>query len=213
MFETRFPKEGLISRCPFCLAASNRWPIVGTTIIFLTGLDIGHAGKVVEDRPENRRGDRFAVRMPYDRNGVTRSVMPFHDLYLDVNEFSLPTWMPPLSIEDAAHVHDGMLRYLVGTAASRSRRVHKEAIQSLIATCWWRRLPLDGNDIWPMLAAHGVRESAQSLLIQYFEFGLDLLRNLNGRRAIKRKRMPAFSENIYLSKAQRELRYRILGHD
>jgi hypothetical protein len=196
------------------LAANNPWPAVGTTILFLRRENIGQTGVVIEDKFGSCRGGSFLVRLANQGEGVIGSaVMPFTDLYIDVNEFCLPTWMPPVSIEDNAHLHEGMLRYLVRTSASRNRRVRKESIQSLIATCWWGRLPLDGNDIWPMLAAHGVRESDRSFLIQHFEFGLDLLRNVNGRRAIKRKRMPAFSENIYLSKAQREPRYKILCHD
>ena len=120
--------------------------------------------------------------------------------------------MPPLSIDDAAHLHDAVLRFLILAAQGPSQKAQLTALQGIISTCWWRRLPLNGGDIWPMLIAHGVSEKYRSVLGRHFDFGIDLLRSVNGRRAIKGKRMPSFSQNRYLSKAQRELWTRIFGH-
>ncbi len=157
--------------------------------------------------------DKFLVKMAYEETGRLRMVMPHYELFLDVKVFAVPAWMPPLSIEDNSFIHDS-LRYSVDKPIAASERGELgELMHSVIATCWQRRLPLRGVDIWPLLNAHGVSPHLEANVIDYFDFGTTLLTTAQRRTAVKRRRMPAMSKGRYLTAAQRELRVSLFGHD
>ena len=178
-----------VSRCPYCLAARHPWPPVGTSIIFLNGSDAGQSGTVVADEWGTCPPDRLLVKMSYEETGALRMVMPGNELFLDVGELIVPAWMPPVSIEDNAFIHDSLLRSQ--PTAICGRQTFGELLSSIAATCWRRRLPLEGVDIWPLLNAHGVSPSLEAKVIDYFDFGIKLLTSTQGRAAVKRRRMPA----------------------
>ncbi len=57
---------GAVSICPYCLAAMHPRPPVGTSIIFLNGIDTGQSGMVVADEWGTCPSGRFLVKMPYE---------------------------------------------------------------------------------------------------------------------------------------------------
>jgi hypothetical protein len=120
--------------------------------------------------------------------------------------------MPPISIEDNALLHESLLLSLDRITAAHDRSMVGKSLRGIVGTCWSRRLPLDGADIWPMLDAHGVGPHLKADVIDFFEFGVSLLTATQGRSAVKRKRMPAMAQGRYLTTAQRELRLKIFGH-
>ncbi len=212
MLATGITAGGAITECPFCLARQHPWPQIGTLITLLSGFDVGQSGVVVADQWGTCPPDRFLVKMAYAESGVLRMVMPSHDLFLDVEQLIVPAWMPSLSIEDNGFLHEGLLRSLEGLKAARGRENIGKSLLSVIATCWGRRLPLRGAELWLLLNAHGIDSHLKSDVIDYFDFGTKLLTQTQGRPAVKRRRMPAMSKGRYLTKAQRALRAEIFGH-
>ena len=139
---SKFDQAGVVSRCPYCLARMHAWPPIGTRIVFLNSSDVGHSGVVMSDQWGSCPSDRFLVQMAYDKAGTSRMVKPNHDLFLDVEMLVVPPWMPPVSINDNAMLHDS-LRYALDTpAVSDDRQVLDELLRLVIATCWRRRLEL-----------------------------------------------------------------------
>ena len=198
--------------CPYCLAAQSPWPVVGTSLMFLNGIDVGQVGVVVRDKWGTCPSDRFLVKMEYEKQSdVLRMVMPRHELYLDVNLLRIPDWVPSVSIEDNARLHE---RFLCcgGLAAAQDRDGFGTAFADVVHVCWQHRLPLNAEEIWLALQAHGLDPHSKARVVELFEFGTGLLVRTHGRPAIKRKRMPPMSRGRYLTKAERELRLRIFGH-
>lgn len=206
-------ESSLVAHCPYCLAGMHPWPPIGTSIRFLNGSDVGQVGLVVEDDWGTCPSDRFLVRMGYQKANNLRLVMPSHELFLDVDLMVIPSWMPSVSTEDNAHLHNALLRSLGFYSTASERFSVGELTRHVIAACWRRRLPLNGVDLWPLFMAHSVQVNIEAEFIEYFDFGISLLVATHGRKAIKQKRMPAMSKGRYLTKAQRELHLDIFGHD
>jgi hypothetical protein len=145
--------------------------------------------------------------MEYERSDAKlRMVNPGHDLYVDCALFNVPDWMPPLSIEDNDAIHDSLLTALPNEILrAHPLEIAPDSIWPLVVTTWRRRLPLQGTDIWPMIAAHGVSDDKKTQLLSNFEFGLKVLTLANGRPPIKRKRMQPMSAGRYMTKARRNL--------
>lgn len=204
---------GNVSDCPYCLAAKTPWPAIGRSLIFLSETDVGQVGVVVKDAWGTCPPDRFLVRMAYEKHPtMLRMVRPRHELYLEVCSLLIPDWMPPLSIEDNAHLHERLLLRHGDLVAVQDRSAFRGLLASIVDVCWRCRLPLTGQEIWLLLEAHGVDARWRQEVIELFAFGIELLTGSNGRPAVKRRRMRPMSQGRYLTKGDRELRLRIFGH-
>jgi hypothetical protein len=204
---------GVTSGCPYCLAKENPWPSKGTPLVFLNGMDSGWSGIVVEDPWGTCPSDRFLVKMEYEkRSDWLQTVMPSHQLYIDSRQYAVPDWMPPLSIEDNALLHESLMATLPLLAPGQASDMKHNPLWRIVNICWRRRLPLDRNDIWPMMEAHGVELRHKSRLLDFIEFGILVLTATHGRPAVKRRRMAPMSKGRYLTNAQRELRIQLFGH-
>ena len=201
----------LTTQCPYCLARQHPWPSIGTSILFLNRWDAGEVGVVVPDQWGTCPSDRFLVKMSYAKDDSLRLVMPSHDLFLDIKRFSVPLWMPPLSIEDNAILHESLMSSLAGLSINRNLTTVREALVPIIERCWRRRFPLNGRDIWPLLEAHGVKANLRTYLIDSFDYGIELLTWANGRVAVRRRRMPAMSKGHYHTKMQAEIQTLLRG--
>ncbi|MCP5372659.1 MAG: hypothetical protein H6907_13085 [Hyphomicrobiales bacterium] len=180
--------------------------------MFLNGIDVGHSGLVVADQWDTCPFDKFLVKMPYAKEGTLRIVTPGRELFLDVNRFSVPPWMPPVSIEDNALLHQSLIDSLAVLAAAKDQKSVGDSLIGVIDSCWRNRLPLQGTDVWPMVEAHGIPPHRKSDFINLFDFGKNILISTLGRAAVKRRRMPAMSQGRYLTKKQRDLLVRLFGH-
>ncbi len=199
--------------CPYCLSYGDFNPVSGMTLLFLKGHDAGYRGTVSEPAPTGYRADEFLVRMEYEkRPSVLRIVSPKRDNYLLESRFEVPTWMPNLSIDDNASLHDALMNSIRGPFLADDRNSLAANFHELIRCCWWKRYPVAGRDLWPMLEAHGVQPSLRDETIKFFDFGLDLLRQAQGRSAVKKKCMPSMSQGRYLTKRHRELNIQFFGH-
>lgn len=202
------------SGCPYCLAARNLKLPPGTSVIFLSEIDVGQTGIIVSDDFETCPSDQFLVRMDYEtRPEITRMVMPNRELYLDKSLLQIPSWMPPLSIEDNAAIHDRLMLSLDNLNQARDRVQFSRALTDLIERCWRHRLPLSGEGLWDLLKAHNLPPHRKTDTVEFYNFGISLLTRTNGRPSVKRRHMPPMSKGRYLTKAERSLRLAIFGHD
>lgn len=202
-----------ISRCPYCQALAQPWHQPGTSVVFLSGFDAGKIGIVVADRWGTCPSDRFLVQMPYEREGVTRMVNPLSDLTIDKDKFFVPSWMPSLSIEDNSSLHRSIGPCVTALTMADDRVDLSSSLRGVIETCWRRRLPITGAEIWRVVAAHAPNHDQKDDVVSRFDFGIGLLTYTHGRPAVKCRRMAPMSKGHYLTKRAQQLRRHILGHD
>lgn len=198
---------GKKSKCPFCLGRSNRWPSVGTSIVFLTGINAGQEGIVVTFDSKQSSVESFFVKMHRDADRGFRIVMPNNDAFIESKEFIISDWILPLSIEDNFFVHESMIQMLNCVMFSRASLI------PIISTCWQQRLPVSGAEIWRALQAHGVDAAIKSITIDDFEFGIALLTRTSGRPAVRRRRMSPMSKGRYSTPSQQEIRLRLFVYE
>jgi hypothetical protein len=206
-------EHGSANGCPFCLARKDRYPAQGKSIMFLSGSDVGQVGVITENSDWARASGKFIVKMNYAPETHTRVVDPSLELFIDPEAMTVPDWMPALSIEDACALHEQVLQSLQFPPQGSARKAAAKIVTSVVARCWGQRLPLDGAEVWAVLAAHGARDELKTASIELFDFGLALLVGAQGRVPIRRRRMSALSRGRYLTKKGRELWVRLFGHD
>ena len=198
--------------CPYCLSYKDEsWPVPNAELILLNKQDAGYRCVVADQSQNVNFTDRFLVRMEYERRDILRSVMPGHDQYLDVRQYKVPTWMPELAIEDNAALHERLMQSLRTIFLADDRSSLAPGLHGIIHVCWWKRFPINGAELWPMLEAHGVLPRLRRDAIELIDFGLYTLRYAQGRAPNKRRRMPPMSQGRYLTKRHKEINIRCLG--
>jgi hypothetical protein len=174
---------------------------------------VGQVGLVVENSEVSRSIGRFLVKLPYGDEHTRTMVDPILDLFVDQDLMTVPTWMPPLSIEDACALHEQVLESLRWPARGRSGKAAAKIVQGVITRCWGDRLPLTGQQVWAVLAAHGAKPSLKLPSIELFDFGMAVLVGSQGRAPVKRRLMAPLSRGRYLSKQGREMWLKLFRHD
>jgi hypothetical protein len=182
--------------------------------LFLTSGDSGQSGTRIKDDHNTTRLDQFLVKMDNEQNAeVARIVTPSNDLFLVEPIPPVPSWMLPLSIEDALSVHENMLQGIERADAVSKTDWLKELCYPIVAACWLRRLPLSAHEIWQVLAAHDISKVHEATFLKLYDFGIRLIVRTQGRPAVKRKRMQPLSHGKYLTDHQRNLWVTHFGHD
>ena len=199
--------------CPYCLTFRESSYPPAAELIFLQGSDAGYRGIVVASPRVECREHEFLVKMEYEkREGHFRIASTERDRCLRQSHFEIPRWMPELSMDDNAALHESLLRNIRCLFLAENRAELTEGLHGVIGCLWWRRFPLRGEDLWPMLFAHGVQMHLKEEAEELIDFGLNLLRRVQGRAPIKKKRMRPMSQRSYQTERQRGLHIRISGH-
>jgi hypothetical protein len=201
---------GQRSKCPFCAARSPTLRIfTGARLTFLSGLHIGQQGVVQENDPAYglSHGEFLVEFTTAKGTGISRITRGL-ELYLPVEMFSVPDWMPSLSMEDAYNLHEVVLSGL----DPRGEPPKVTIAQAVTMACWSWRLPLSGQEILPFLTAHGMPSDFDESLVELFDFGRSVAVSVGGRRPNGRKKMPPLSKARYQTKNQAELWYRLFGY-
>jgi hypothetical protein len=185
----------------------------GESILFLSGSEVGQQGVVIQNEDWAVSSGKFLAKMSYDPEGWTRTVNPSAELFIDQAMMMVPDWMPALSIEDACALHEQVLESLRFPPSGSPRKAAGKVVGGIVTRCWYGRLPLNGAEVWAVVAAHGARPDIKQASVELFDFGLALLVGAQGRPPVKRRRMPPLSRGRYLTKRDRDLRERIFGHD
>jgi hypothetical protein len=191
---TKSSMEGSLSGCPFCAARALNMPKSGDRFRIISGYNAGATGTVVEwpeDYPP--RPNEFLSQMDHDDPNVQCRVLLEHEF---VQIFPLqkdPDWAPPLCLEDAAELDSVVLYFCNKSLANGSWKLDWQAFYEVIRKAWSLRLPIEPNELWLVLRAHGVPVKWENQLSTFFEKGRDLLVYSVGRKPVKKKRVEPFS--------------------
>jgi hypothetical protein len=175
-------------RCPFCTAMVSPKLTGGEDILVLSGIFTGVHCKVVQPpypewlRPgeillEPLKGDRGHFR--FDQKAELAQRIPGLDR---------PDWFPPVSLIDAADLHETILRFCLRHNWDSSKRVDWVQFYVLVEHVWRRRLPLEGAEVGILLQKHGLPNSRLSKIVDLFEHCRAVLVVAAGRKPIKKKR-------------------------
>jgi hypothetical protein len=194
---------GKNASCPFCLARWRDLPKVGEKIHFLSDYHAGETGTVVErhfkvvseprevcieldsDLPDVLRALNF------ERNLISVNI----DRYLIGNgtELIVPPWAPPISLREAADIDDVVITLCDRTNDDHDESPNIQLLYHLISHIWRRRLPLQAEEIWRALEAHGAPFHWKHDVMQRYQYGMEALVNVEGRKPFKNRRVAPFT--------------------
>jgi hypothetical protein len=197
-----FTNAGAKSYCPFCKGRMIATVSPGERIILLQGMYSGLRA-TVSDQP-GWSEDEFLVHFDNDPKDTLTRIGYKRDKFAYFPITRVPDWLCHLSIDDLSAIEESSLLTVLNFADAPKKKKWCDILEPLIATVRGRRLPILGADIWPTLIAHGFSARQKTNFCDFFDFGVDLLVLLNGRRAIRRKEMHPMSRGRYLTPGQEE---------
>lgn len=195
---TEFIEAGASAGCPICQARCETTFQIGSVVRLLNGFKAGLSGVIVD---QEASGYGHSVAVEIDRQFLQGpGSMTLHsnrDLFCQGPPLPPTDWLAPLSTDDLVYIDEVILRSLLKVRTFKETRWNLDAIFLPIQAAWHRRLPIRGKDLIGTFVKHGAPRRAQRLLIDQFNFGVDLLVWSQGRRPIQRRRMPAMSQPCY----------------
>ena len=198
----KFTNAGGRSNCPFCKGRMIASVSPGERIVLLQGMHAGQCATV-----SNQPGwsdDEFFVQFDFEKGRTLTRIHYKRDKFTRLPVGTIPNWLCQLSIDDLSALEDSSLLTALNFASAQRNRNWANLLLPLIATVRSRRLPILSADVWPTFFAHGFPEKQKSNFNKFFDFGIELLVSLNGRPAIRRKKMQSMSRGRYLTPGQEE---------
>jgi hypothetical protein len=181
--------------CPFCAARLERRPSLGQRIIILNGFRAGMVGTVTcVDLDSRYRVGTFLVKEDGDQTNSEQIINPKLDLFAPLASIeSVAQWLPPLSMGEAAALDEIVVSVCSCFAEFEYDKWHRDTFYRLIDYCWQKRLPLSDDEVWAILAAHGMPKKFEKDARRSYVEGTELLIYSHGRKPIKKKRIPPLS--------------------
>ncbi len=184
----RISAFAVTARCPFCTAMMGPKLTSGEEILVLSGIFTGVRCKVARPPYPERlkpgeilleplQGDRDRFR--FDQKTEIAQRLPGLDR---------PDWFPPVSLVDAAELHDTILRFCLRHDWDSSERVDWIQFYVLVAYVWQKRLPLEATEVGILLQKHGLPNSCLPEIVNLFEHCRAVLVVAAGRKPIKKRR-------------------------
>lgn len=188
-------RAGKAAGCPFCIVRLSPEPEPGTRVRMLSGFRTGIDGTIVPlppDYPDHPNGP--VIMMHYDADPPTTTYTVFfkRDLVCPYPLPQPPTWMPPLSLRDAAELENEIFDFAYRCFLGKKWKMAWPYFYSLIAKIWRKRLPVSGTEVWQLASLHGLPSAWKSDIETIFEHGREVLIMAEGRRPIKKKRLRSF---------------------
>lgn len=186
--------SGRDSGCPFCLTRNQDLPKVGEIIRFLSGFSAGQIGIVVES-PSSipLRPGGFLVEMEGDLPGHQRIVHADLDLFENLPGTPVPAWAPPILLGEAEELDRIVIRLCDESTWDHNRSPNMQLFYALICRVWWKRLPIEPEEMWQLLEAHGAPSKWRNQLVRLYHEERELLIYNGGRKPIKKKRVSPLS--------------------
>lgn len=182
---------GQKSGCPFCSARRGAQPDLGARIIVLNDFRAGMSGTVsAVDLDDRFPKTAFLVVADGDKPGFEQIINTERDLVAPLgSEGTLPDWLPPLALRDAAELDEVALWFCDRCSASGQFVWDRTSYYEVIRACWQRRFPLTPDEVCSVLCAHGLPSEFAAEAQRAFLEGTGLLVYTHGRRPIKKKRV------------------------
>jgi len=182
--------EGFLSGCPFCTSQRIGIPEIGSRFRIIWGTHLGAVGTVVE-WPENTPyiPDEFLAQVDNEPPEWQTRVCIKRQM-IQVFPFApVPEWAPPLCMSDAGEIDLATVRFCERSFQKGKWKTDWDSLNEVVRTSWYKRLPLELNELWLVLKAHGVPETVESEIVEFYERGRSLLVHSCGRKPIKKKRV------------------------
>jgi len=186
-------RKGSSSGCPFCKNARFTLPQVGIRFRVLSGFQTGRAGVVVESpAPPPLPPTEFIAQMDGDLPDVQRRILPSE--IIEPFPFAVPPeWAPPLSLQAASELDSVIVTFCEAGAEGDQWIMKWPFYYEVIRFIWHRRLPIEANELWRVLCAHGAPDRFETELSDFFVKGRELLIHAFGKKPVKKKRVKPLS--------------------
>ena len=186
--------EGYLSGCIFCASFRIAIPEIGTRFRVISEYSAGAIGTVIEWHKEIPMIENEFMAQFDDNTPEFQTRVSLRRQMIQIFPVApTPAWAPPLCLEDASHL-DEIIVYFCEKSFLRGKwKTDWSAYNKLITTIWHYRLPLEPNELWFVLQAHGVPEKSRKSLLDFYEKGRNLLIYSHRRNPIKKKRVVPLS--------------------
>jgi hypothetical protein len=104
-----------------------------------------------------------------------------------------PEWVPPLCLKDASELDRAIVQFCEKSYWHSKWKINWNSFNEIIRTVWHYRLPVEPNELWGVLQAHGVPLRSKRRLIEFYTKGRNLLIWSVGKKPIKKKRVKPLS--------------------
>lgn len=180
---------GLFNGCPIC-AAKQRGPLSkGTRFRIISGFGSNRTGIVVEDAPQYPVRPYSILAQMDDEPMTHLQNIPYErDLVEPLPSPPKPDWAPRISLADYADFHEAIINFCHAGSVSRRWRTDPDSLSCITCQIWVKRIPIPSQELWGVLAAHGVPASAKRNIERLYTFGLECLTLACGKLPIKKKR-------------------------
>jgi hypothetical protein len=186
--------EGFLSGCPFCTSLRIGIPETGKRFRVISGVQRGSIGTVVEWPPNIPKIENaFMAQLDCDSPDCQTSILIKWQMIQLYPFAPTPEWAPPLSMEDASELDKAITDFCEKSFANGIWEIDWEFFNEVIRSVWKNRLPLEPNELWPVLEAHGVPQGSKKDIMEFYERGRNLLVQVVGRKPIKKKKVAPLS--------------------
>ena len=176
--------------CSFCIASATRHFTPGQRVHLLSGSRAGKEATVV-DPPESFKNDTdmIIVQMDEDDLNTQEMVNLRFDIVEQLPRLPIPLWAPPISIRKTSALHERIIGFCDKSTLGSVKNMNLTALYALIWHIWNKRLPLEPNEVWIILEAHGVPTNWRNQVTGIIKHGLGLLITMFGKEPIKKFRV------------------------
>ena len=188
---------GKVSGCPFCLVRGRELPRVGEGVRFLFDEDAGMAGRigtVVEKQLNYSLGAReVCIELEGDVSGGFQTIDVDQVLVETLPGVPFPAWSLPIRLGEAGGIDDRVIRLIDDGNKPGYSSLNIDNLYYLILYIWQQRVPLESEEVWAVLEAHGVSLDWKDELIKRYQYGIEALVKVTYDRLYRNRRMASFS--------------------
>jgi len=176
--------------CPFCVAIASPPLTHGEEVMVISGVQVGLRAKVVPPlSPESLQPGEILLEQLLESGEGRQFVFNQRaEIAQRLPGLDRPDWFPPISLADAAELHEGILRFCLRHDWDEAKTVDWLQFYGLVDSVWRRRLPLEPDEIGILLQRHGLPASCLAEVVNVFRHCRDAVVVAVGRKPIKKKR-------------------------
>lgn len=169
----------------------------GERVRLLSGFRAGKHGIIVPPRGSVRNDPNLiVVQMDEDEPNMQQLVDLSFELVERLQSLPVPPWAPPISLRKTCELHERIIGFCKRSALGSVKNMNVTSLYVLIWHIWNKRLPLEPNDVWNMLEAHGVPIRWRRRIIDIIKHCMSLLILVCGKKPIKKFRVEPLEVTI-----------------
>lgn len=175
-------------QCPFCVAIASPPLNSGEEIMILSGVFTGLRARVLPPPYPDWLPPGEILLEPLGSDRTQYRFNQRAEIAQRLPGLDRPHWFPPISLKDAADLHDAILRFCLRQDFDHATRVDPIQLYIFVERVWRARLPLEPEEVGTLLERHGLPEQLRAEGVDLFRHCRDVLVMAVGRRPIKNKR-------------------------